>query len=203
MQKKCASMILGKKEGPDMETKILRKDFEYLIQCTEKLPLSEQTFKRYKDIYEEIFLHCVENHLTHFTCQNAADYCNEKCPTRKAYAVKQTRKIAYTIAGYFEDGSFIWKSITFSQYPVCKAYEQLMEKFRQEQLETLSPGTVRVGMVIIRQFLYFLEGTGTTDAAYMTTDNVLDFVRQESPNHKGSMSKLLRTMRKFDIVNIG
>ena len=72
-----------------------------------------------------------------------------------------------------------------------------MEKFKQELLKNLGPGTVRVGMVIIRQFLYFLEQSGTTDAAHITTENVLDFVRRESSNHKGSMSKLLRTMRKF------
>lgn len=180
-----------------METNTLRKDFDSLIQCTEELPLSEQTLRRYKDIYEEIFLHCIENQLTLFTYQNAADYCSEKCPSRKAHAAQQTRKIAYTIAGYFEDGRFIWKPTTNSQYPVCKAYEHLMEKFRQELLGKLSPGTVRVETGIIRQFLYFLEQSGITDAARITTENVLDFVRQESSNHKSSMSQFLRTMRKF------
>lgn len=180
-----------------METNKLRKGIDYLIQCTEKLPLSEQTLKGYKDIYEEIFQHCVENRLTLFTYQNAADYCSEKCPTRKSHAAQQTRKIAYTIAGYFEDGRFIWKPITISQYPVCRAYEQLLEKFRQELLGKLSPGTVRVGTGIVRQFLYFLEQAGITDAAHITTENVLDFVHWESSNHKNSMSQFLRTMRKF------
>lgn len=180
-----------------METNILKKHFDYLIQCTEKLPISEQTLRRYKDIYEEIFLHCSENQLTVFTYQNAADYCSVKCPTRKAYAVKQTRKIAYTVARYFEDGHFIWKATTFSQYGVCKAYEQLMEKFRQELLGKLSSGTVRVETGIIRQFLYFIEQSGTTDAARITSENVLNFIRQESSNHKSSMPQFLRAMRKF------
>ena len=180
-----------------METNVLRKHFDHLIQCTEKLPLSEQTLNSYKHLYEEIFLYCGENRLTLFTYQDAADYCSEKCPNRKANAAQQTRKIAYTVAGYFEEGSFIWKTTTISQYPVGRSYEKLMEKFRQELLKNLGPGTVRVGMVIIRQFLYFLEQSGTTDAARITTEHVLDFVRRESSNHKGSMSKLIRTMRKF------
>lgn len=180
-----------------METNVLRKHFDYLIQCTEKLQLSEHTLNRYNNHYEEIFLYCSENHLTLFTYQNAADYCSMKCPSRKEYAVKETTKIAYTVAGYFENGHFTWKTITFSQYPISKAYEKLMEKFCQKLLGNLSSGTVRVGMVIIRQFLYFLEQSGTTDAAGITTENVLNFVRKESPNHKGSMPKLLRTIRKF------
>ena len=66
-----------------------------------------------------------------------------------------------------------------------------------ELLKKLSPGTVRDGMVIVRQFLYFLEQSGKTDAASITTENLLDFIRRDAPNHKASMAKLLRTIRKF------
>lgn len=180
-----------------MEANVLRKHFDHLIQCTEKLQLSKHVLDRYKNHYEEIFLYCNENHLDVFMYQDAADYCTVKCPSRKEFAVKETTKIAYTVAGYFEDGHFTWKVITFSQYPVCGAYETLMDGFRQELLKKLGSGTVRVGMVIVRQFLYFLEQSGTTDAACITTENILDFVRQEAPNHKSSMAKLLRTMKKF------
>lgn len=180
-----------------METNVLRKHFDYLIQCTEKLQLSKHVFERYKNHYEEIFLYCSENHLDIFTYQDAAVYCKTKCPSRKEFAVRETTKIAYTVAGYFVDGCFAWKAVTFPRYPVCSAYETLMDEFRQELLKKLGPGTVRVGMVIVRQFLYFLEQSGTTDAACMTTENILDFVRQEAPSHKGSMAKLLRTMKKF------
>ncbi len=180
-----------------METNELRKHFDYLIQCTEKLQLSRRILDRYKNHYEEIFLYCDENHLDIFTCQDAANYCRSVCPSRKDFAVKETTKIAYTVAGYFENGYFTWKTITFSQFPISETYGTLLDAFRQELLKKLSSGTVRVGMVIIRQFLYFLEQSGTIDASCITTENVLDFVRQEAPDHKGSMSKLLRTMRKF------
>ena len=63
----CVFMILGKKEGPIMETNVLRKHIDYLIQCTEKLPISARMLSRYKHLYEEIFLYCNENHLTLFT----------------------------------------------------------------------------------------------------------------------------------------
>lgn len=71
------------------------------------------------------------------------------------------------------------KTTTFSQYLVSKAYEKLMEKFRQELLEKLSPGTVRVGMVIIRQFLYFLEQSGITDAAGLTPKEIFETMDME------------------------
>lgn len=180
-----------------METNVLRKHFDHLIQCTEKLQLSKRVFDRYKDHYGEIFLYCIENHLDIFTYQDAENYCKVKCPSRKAFAVKEITKIAYTVAGYFEDGHFTWKVITLSQYPVCRAYEMLADEFRQELLKKLGSGTVRVSMGIVRQFLYFLEQSGTTDAACITTENIPGFVRQEAPNHKNSMAKLLRTIKKF------
>lgn len=52
-------------------------------------------------------------------------------------------------------------------------------------------------MIIIRRFLYFLEQTGVEEASSITSGNVLDFVRREAPNHKGSMPRLLRTLRNF------
>lgn len=114
-----------------METNVLRKHFDYLIQCTENRQVSKHVFDRYKNHYEEIFLYCIENHLDIFTYQDAACYCKAKCPSRKKSAVKETTKIAYTVAGYFEDGCFIWKTVTIPQYPVCRAYETLMNEFRQ------------------------------------------------------------------------
>lgn len=180
-----------------METNTLRKHFDHLIQCTDKLQLSVPVLSRYKDRYEEIFRYCCKNHLESFTYQDAEAYCRAVCPSLKKHTEKETLKIAYTTVEYFEKGDFSWKAITFPKYPVCKAYEKLMDGFSQELLKQLSPGTVRVGMVIVRQFLYFLEQSGTKDAANITTENVLEFIRREAPTHKSSMAKLLRTIRKF------
>jgi integrase len=180
-----------------METITLREHIDHVIQCIQELQLSENVYNRYKKYCEDIFLYCSENHLDSFGYQDAAGYCGIRCSSLKEYSVKETTKIAYTIATYFKEGDFIWKPVTFTQYPICGAYERLMEVFRLELLKNLSSGTVRGGMVIIRQFLYFLEQSGTTDASCITTANVLDFIRQEAPNHKGSMAKLLRTVRKF------
>lgn len=180
-----------------METITLRGHIDRVIQCIQELQLSKCVLNRYKKHCEDIFLYCTENHLDHFSYQDAAAYCGIKCLSLKEFSVKETTKIAYTIAAYFEDGYFTWKPVTFTQYPVCGAYERLMDAFELELLEKLSPGTVRGGMVITRQFLYFLEQSGITDAACITTTDVLDFIRREAPNHKGSMAKLLRTIRKF------
>ena len=180
-----------------METNALKEHFDYLIQSTEKLQLSKHILECYKKNYKEIFLYCMEKHLDVFMYQDAGIYCGKICPSLAVYAAKETTKIAYTVAGYFESGQFIWKPVTFTKYPICQHYERLMGDFRQELLKELSPGTVRGGIVIIRQLLYFLEQSEITDAADITAGKILDFVRQEAPNHKSSMSKLLRTVRKF------
>lgn len=180
-----------------METITLKEHIDHVIQCIQELRLSKYVFNRYQKHCEDIFQHCTENRLDRFSYQDAAVYCGIKCPSLKEFSVKETTKIAYTIAAYFENGCFTWKPVTFTQYPVCRAYEKLMDAFEQELLKKLSPGTVRVGMVIIRQFLYFLEQSGKTDASCIAAGDVLDFIRREAPNHKSSMAKLLRTVRKF------
>ena len=180
-----------------METITLREHIDYITQCIRELRLSKKLFYQYRGLCEQIFLYCTENHLDCFGYQDAADYCGTRCPSLKKHSAKGTKKIAYTVAAYFENGYFTWKSVTFTQYPVCRKYESLMDGFKSELLKKLSPGTVRCGMVIVRQFLYFLEQSGKTDAASIVTEDVLDFIRQEAPNHKASMAKLLRTIRKL------
>ena len=180
-----------------MEHITLRQHFDHMIQATEELQLSKYVFNRYRQHYEKVFLYCTENQLDTFTYENAAQFCELKCPALKKFAVRETTKVAYTVAGYFTSGEFTWKPVTFTQYPVSESYEDLMADFQKNLMTKLSPGTVRVGMGIIRQFLYFLEQSGIKDASRITTGHVLGFIRQESPHHKNSMQKLLRTMRKL------
>ncbi len=180
-----------------METNTLREHIDYLIQCTGKLQLSHQQFNRYSARYEDIFQYCIEHELTVFEHHHANDFCKQKCPVSKEYMAKELRKIAYTVAGYFKTGVFTWKTVTVTRYPISEKYEELMSRFQSELLKTLGTGTVRVSLGIIRQFLYFLEQEGVTDASFIADNHVLNFIRNEAPNHKASMGKLLRTISKF------
>lgn len=180
-----------------MENITLRQHMDYLIQCTLELQLHTPLFRRYQRYYERIFSYCTENGIETFSYADANTYCESVFPLLKEYAVMETRHTAYTVARYFSTGKFIWKPVTVTRYPISTSYEELMDKFKKELSKTLSSGTVRGSIVITRQYLYYSEQIGVMDASAMTTDNVLTFIRQEAPNHKGSMTKLLRTMRKF------
>lgn len=180
-----------------METNTLREHIDYLIQCTGELQLSHYQFNRYSVRYEEIFQYCTEHELTIFERQHAEDFCKQKCLVSKKYMEKEIRKIAYTVAEYFKTGVFTWKAVTIQRYPISEQYEELMSRFQSELLKTLGTGTVRVSMVIIKQFLYFLENEGVMDASSIEDNHVLNFIRNEAPNHKASMGKLLRTISKF------
>lgn len=180
-----------------MDKYTLKEHFEHLIHCTENLQLSHQLCERYKRHYNEILLYCEENHLESFLYQDAEKLCNLKCTYNKKYAVTEMTKIAYTVANYFLSGQFCWKATTFTQYPLSEYNNELVENFKAYLLKSLGEGTVRVGIVIIRQFLYFIEKRNIAKVSEITSEDVLDFVRQEAPNHKGSMDKLLRTLRKF------
>ena len=85
-----------------METIILRKHFDHLIQCTEKLPLSAHSLRHYTNHYERIFLYCCENHLDFFSYQDASAYCSLKCPSPKPQFVKESMRSAYIVARYFD-----------------------------------------------------------------------------------------------------
>ena len=85
-----------------METIILRKHFDHLIQCTEKLPLSAPLRRSYATHYERIFLYCCENHLNFFSYQDASEYCSRKCPSPKPHFAKESMRSAYIVARYFE-----------------------------------------------------------------------------------------------------
>lgn len=182
-----------------METIKLREHIDYVIQCTERLGLSRVALSRYVQNYEAIFLYCAERAIDTFTYQEAAEFFRLRYganPQRST--AKIARKAAYTVAKYFEKGIFSWETVsTTTHYPVSEVYTGLIIDFQQELSKKLSPGTVRPEIIITRQFLYFLEQSGIADASFITTGNVLDFVRQEAPKHKGSMPRLLRTLRNF------
>lgn len=182
-----------------MEKMNLREHIDHLIQCTEELGLSQGTVGHYVCYYEKVFLYCTENGIDVFTYQDAAEFCRCKYGTgHKESTVRNVRKIAYTVARYFEDGEFNWSAVTFiTRNPASAEYKELMAAFKQELSKKLSPGTVRPEMIIVRQFLYFLEQAGVMDAPSITSENILDFVRQEAANHKGSMPRLLRVMKNF------
>lgn len=180
-----------------METIFLREGIDQLVQFTEALKLSEQLLSRYRKHYEEIFVYCLENDLETFCRKDAEKFCEHHCHGQKHYAVMEITKIAYTAANYFETGVFKWKAVTFTNYPIGAVFQKIEDNFRQELMVNLSPGTVRTGIVITRQFMYFLEQRGIFVAKEISINDVLDFIKQEAPNHKQSMPKLLRTIRKL------
>lgn len=182
-----------------MEKLNLREHIDYVTKCTKELGLTKRTVAHYIRHYEEVFLYCTENGIDVFTHQDAAELCRLKYGAEsKKSTAKDARKAAYTVARYFENGEFRWEHVTFiTRDPISAEYKELMTLFKQELSKKLSPGTVRVEMIIVRQFLYFLEQAGVWDVPSITSENILDFVRQEAEYHKGSMPRLLRVMRNF------
>lgn len=192
-----------------MENNNLRKHMDYMIQCTEELQLSERLFNEYKSHYEKVFRYCCEKNLEKFTFDQLEDFMHRTCMGKKKCFTAGARKIAHTVATYFEDGEFRWRRTEKQNYPLSTDYSGIVIRFQQKLLQSLDPGTVRTSSGIIRQFLNYLEASGKHEAALIEDKDVLDFVRQKSKTCRQSMSKLIRTMRKFvcflrdeDIVNL-
>ena len=181
-----------------MEKSLLREHIDYIIRCTRELGLSRSLTNDYVRGYEAVFLYCMANRIDTLTEQEASDFCRLHGKNHKKYTAGIARKAAYTVFRYFEEGRFIWERASFSSNnPVSKPYRELINQFSQKLSERLSPETVRKEMVIIRQFLAFLEHAGIVHQHSITSGHVLDFVRRKAPDYKGTMPTLLRSMRNF------
>lgn len=190
--------MYGEKEAPYMETSI---DLPEVIQSVsgkiQELPFQKDTIRNYLRCCEEIACYYKEQPVSEFGIPDAVYLCNLKCPEMKCAKAKDFRKVAFTIAAYCESGIFIWKRTETDKYPLSKCYAQIANAFKTELSKTLGAGTVRGGLVITRQFLFFLESIGVASLKNLTIQDVLAFIAQESPSHKASMAKLTRTIRKF------
>lgn len=67
--------------------------------------------------------------------QDTFDYYGTRCPSLKEYSVKETTKIAYTIAAYFENGHFI-ESLSLSHciQSVIRYSPKVLPYFNDEEL---------------------------------------------------------------------
>lgn len=175
----------------------LKDCIEKVTEYTKELNLSPKLFKEYQRGYDKIFHYCIDNQLFSFSSEDAQKFCQLHQTEFKEYTFKRLCKTAYTVAEYFETETFVWKRVSFSHYPISKEFEKILVDFKQTLLQHLSSGTVRGSIVIIRQFLHYLERDGICHLSDMKTEHVLCFIRGDAPNHKGSMGKLLRTVKKF------
>ena len=180
-----------------MEYKSIEENIAYILECMKELHLKPDFYERYKICYKMILEYCEENHLEEFRQADAECLCERSYPVLKKYANNMLHKAAYTLAEYAQRGKFSWKKLDPRCMPVSQNHIEVLNGFEAELLKTLSSGTVRVHLTITRQFLCYLESKGIERISDITTDHVLDFVKQESPNHKASMGKLLNTMKKL------
>lgn len=180
-----------------MEEKSLREHIDYLIHCTENLSISTEQTKKYKKSYENIAAYCEAKGLETFTFDDVNGFLAVEAKDKKYYYFKQSRKIAYTTAHYFEHGEFEWKTVTVPNYPISKEYMSLVDEFRLELLALFVYGTVRTIVGIVCQFLNYVECLGIKSVGEITNEDVFAFIRQEAPRHKQTMSSLIRSVRKF------
>lgn len=164
---------------------------------TNNLDISKARINQYMKLYESIRRFCEEKGMTDFSQDDAQDICIMKRADMSKHSYSMFRKAAFTIARFCETGRFEWNALYFGYTRLSDEYSRILQDFRSAMLKELGTGTVRTGIVILRQFFCFLEDSGVRSIREISTDDVLEFVRLESPRHKGSMSKLIRTMRKF------
>lgn len=164
---------------------------------TNNLDVRKERISQYIHFYSTIRTYCEKKGMTTFSLDDAQSLCDMMCPDMPKWANCMFRKAAFTIARFCETGSFEWSMVNHSYPHLPDEYTRVMQEFREEMLKTLGDGTVRVGIVIVRQFLCYLEDAGIHSFRELSSKDVIEFVSLESPRHKGSMDKLIRTMRKF------
>ena len=179
-----------------MKNNICTLKIREVIEHTRAL-LSAKAFNKYSVHFKRIMQYCVDNDLVAFSYEDAWRFSDIVSKEAKPYQFKEFRKVAYTVAGYFESGEFQWRRISKLRLPDSREFKEAFLKFEKKSLETLASGTVRLETTIIRQFLFFLEANGVFCFSSMSIQHVKNFIQENSPNHKGSMGTFLRSIKKF------
>jgi len=164
---------------------------------TKQLEMKDNQKEVYLKKYELIRLYCIENNLKEFDDYHALEfYCSNNAGL-KVLEDRALKKAAFTVAKYWKTGTFDWGYVTLNHYPVNKEHQSLLDQYQNHLLESIGVGTTRVEMVIVRQYLHYMEHDNENDRSLATNDTIVAYIQRESVNHKGSMSILLRAMRKF------
>ena len=107
------------------------------------------------------------------------------------------RKAAYALADYLETGSIDWHRRSYSEKVLCEQFGAVICDFQMFIKPSLSAGSVRLVIEMVRHFLFYLEERGCQNVSGLDKSMIVDFIICESPKHSSNRVNLTWPLKKF------
>lgn len=158
---------------------------------------SSKVVDRYRPYFEELRNYCEFENIEESFTRKDAELFLLKYPKSERRSFDSARKVAYTVAEYSVTSEFTWKRISTIKTLNSVQFRILFFSYSKLLSKSLAPGTVRLEMITVRQFLFFLEGENIYDPKAITEPNILSFIQQRVVNHPNSKGTFFRALKRF------
>ena len=173
-----------------------------VLDNLKRVPLSASTVKGYRNCYTRIISYCDSAGIEAFTDEEADGFVKSRLKRVDGceFSPQQFRlyrKAATLLADQVHGRELKQGVRRYNQKNMHRQFEQIFKDFETYLSHSLSEGTVRISVGVIRQFLLFLGDNGVNDISLVTQENVNGFLAASVPKHKSSIANLMRPITKF------
>jgi site-specific recombinase XerD len=168
----------------------------------ERVPLSASTVKGYRNCYTRIISYCESAEIEAFTDEEAERFVKSQLKRMDGgeFSPQQFRlyRKAATLLSDQVHGRELKQGVRrYNKKKMDRHFEEIFKDFEIFLSHSLSEGTVRITVGVIRQFLLFLGDSEVNDISLVTQEIVNDFLAIAVPKHKSSISNLMLPIKKF------
>ena len=182
--------------------KSIKESSDAVLAFLKGIPMSAATVRYYGSCYRTIGNYCQTNNINTFTESEAEAFISyqmrrhENGEINLVYALT-LRKAAMMLMDCMRGRNLVWERRNYNQKQLCEIFEQKLNEYEASVTQTLAPGSVRLTVQVIRQFLSFLESINIQSFALLTAENIRAFIIEASPRFKAGTVNLTWPVKKF------
>lgn len=175
---------------------------EIVLSFLKDIPMSASTVKFYRSCYRTANRFCEQHRIEAFTDKVARSFIElqteryEKGEIKLIYTLT-LRKAAMMLADCTEGRELKWERRNYKLKRLSESYESILLEFESNIKQSLSNGSLKNVIQMVRLFLDYLECSGVGILNNLKSEHVRNFVIVTSPRYKGNMINLTWPLKKF------
>ena len=175
---------------------------DYVLEFLVQIPLSTNTIRAYRHCYKRIIIYCHDREMHTFTDKEADCFMKAQLLRMENGEIRPQhfrlqRRAATLLADQMHDRELCSTVRRYNSKALSEKSKVTLTEFASVLSKTLSPGTIRITLGIVKQFLFFLEENKVYNFSKLKQEHVNDFTTIVAPKHKSSMATLTRSIKKF------
>jgi integrase len=175
---------------------------EAVLSFLRDISMSDSTVRYYGSCYKSARIFCEPRGIREFNDQAAQTFIEFQFKRFKRGEIKLVytltlRKAAVMLADYTEGRELKWERRNYKLKRLCNNYESLLSEFEQNIEQSLSLGSIKNVLQMVRQFLDYLESINIKSLSELKLEYIKDFVIAVSPRYNGNMINLTWPLKKF------